>query len=129
MMMQQTKAEQRAGRWEKARRAVAILLVLGGWLGSTSIGIWAVVTYDPAKGEFAPQWVGLGYIFLIGVSVAASTARSRMRMTDTIVGAFITGQKLADERWEMIIRSQTSSPDRLTRELERIEAEQDGASE
>lgn len=126
MMVELTKEEKRSSRLEQARRAAALFLVFGGWCGSMLLGLWAVIEFNPSKGEFAPQWVGFGYIALIGVAVAASTARSRMRMTDTIVGAFATGQKLADDRWEMIIRSQTSHPDRLTRELERIEAEQEG---
>lgn len=115
-----TKPERRS-KMEAFRRMLAAGLVMGGWFGSLSLGVWAVVSFDPNEGKFAPQWVGLGYIFLIGVAVAASTARSRMRMTDTIVSAFKTGQKIADDRWEMIIRTTTSHPDKLTRELEQLD--------
>jgi hypothetical protein len=76
---------------ERARRALATVIQWGGWLYSLSIFIWATIEYDPSKMNFAPQWVGLSFILGIGFAIAGTTARSRMRLSDTIVTALQTG--------------------------------------
>lgn len=107
---------------EAFRNGAALFLVIAGWLGSAILGLWAVFAYDPSAGEFAPQWVGLGYIFLIGVAVAASTARSRARMTETVIAAFKAGQAIADDRWEATLRAQAGDEGAAMKELTKIEA-------
>lgn len=82
---------------ESARRFIASAFQLGGWLGALGLGLWAVFSFDPSKGEFAPQWVSLGYIGLIGVGLAGTAARSRMRMTDTIIAAMKMGFRISEE--------------------------------
>lgn len=76
---------------ERKLRILAIIGAWGGWLGSMGIGIWSEVAYDPNHGHFAPQWVGLAFIFLVGVAIAATGARSRHRLSDNIVDAFRIG--------------------------------------
>lgn len=80
---------------EKVRRPLAFIFQWGGWLGSMGLGIWSIVEYDPTKGEITPPWVGLTFIFLLGIAIAGTGARSRMRLTDAIVHAFRTGQLVA----------------------------------
>jgi hypothetical protein len=82
---------------ESVRRPLASIFQWGGWLGSLAICIWATVEYNPAKGQFAPQWVGFLFIALIGVAMAGTTARSRMRLTDAIVHAFRAGRLTAGD--------------------------------
>lgn len=62
-----------------------------------ALGIWSEINYDPNHGDFAPQWVGLAFIFLIGVAIAASGARARHRLSDTIVEAFRIGLRNGKE--------------------------------
>lgn len=76
---------------ESARRATASVLQWGSWMGAVFLLIWAPLTYNPSKGHFAPQWVSLTFILLIGIAIAATTARSRMRLSDTIVSAMQVG--------------------------------------
>lgn len=83
---------------ERTRRAVASALQWGGWGGSLFLLIWGTINYDPAEGKFAPAWLSLGFIFLIGVAIAGTTARSRMRITDTIVQAFEAGYDASEDR-------------------------------
>lgn len=78
---------------ERYRRLVALVLQWGGWLYAIFILVWATTQYDPAEGRFAPQWVGLSFILSIGIAIAGTTARSRMRLSDTIVDAFRTGME------------------------------------
>jgi hypothetical protein len=72
-------------------RLLVILGAWGGWAGSLALGIWSVIEYDPNHGHFAPQWVGLAFIFLVGVAIAASSARARHKLSDQIVQAFRIG--------------------------------------
>jgi hypothetical protein len=88
-------------RWRKdpipegLRRALASVIQWGGWLGTLGLFLWATFKYDPTEGRFAPQWVGFAFIFLIGLAIAGTTARSRMRLTDAIIHAFRTGMLTA----------------------------------
>jgi hypothetical protein len=82
---------------ERVRRPLALVFQWGGWLGCLGVGIWATDNYDPHKGQFAPQWVGFLFIALIGIAMAGTTARSRMRLTDAIVHAFQAGRLTARE--------------------------------
>ena len=83
---------------ENVRRVLASILQWGGWLGCLALFFWATNTYNPNKGHFAPQWVGFAFIFSLGVAIAGTTARSRMRITDTIVSAFKVGMSTAEEQ-------------------------------
>jgi hypothetical protein len=76
---------------DRIRRVAIIVAVWGSWSGSMALGIWSVVDYDPNHGDFAPQWVGLAFIFLIGVAIAATSARARQKLSDQIVAAFKIG--------------------------------------
>jgi hypothetical protein len=81
---------------ESGRRVCAACAMWGGWLGSIGVFTYASLSFDPDHGDFAPQWVGFAFIMLIGVAIAGSSARARMRLTDTIVGAFKAGFKAAE---------------------------------
>lgn len=81
-----------------AMRAVALVSMWGGWLGSAALGLWSILEYDPNHGHFAPQWVGLAFIFLIGVAIAGTSSAARFRMAETIVGAFKAGLGAQDKR-------------------------------
>lgn len=78
---------------ERTRRVLAVLAMWGSWAAAMALGVWSVVDYDPNSGDFAPDWVGLTFIFLIGVAIAATSARSRQRMSDQIIEAFRIGLK------------------------------------
>lgn len=92
---------------EKGRRLIASSLQWLSWWGALGLGFWAVQHYDPSEGKFAPQWVGLGYIFLVGVAIAATNARSRMKLSDTISQAFAAGMEahgqLIEKRTDKIL--------------------------
>lgn len=97
-MTKRTERETMRDRF-RLRVAVAYAAMWGGWLGSAALGLWSILEYDPNHGHFAPQWVGLVFIFLIGVAIAGSAASSRYKMADTIVGAFkagLEGAKMQD---------------------------------
>lgn len=83
---------------ESFRRTGAAVLQWGGW--GTGLGIWlyAIINYNPAGGRFAPQWVGLSFIVALFVGVAGTLVRSRMRLADTILGAFQAGMAVAREK-------------------------------
>lgn len=76
---------------DRARKVLAIVCMWGGWLGSMAIGVWSAVAYDVQKGHVAPTWMGLAFVFLIGVGVAASNARARQRLSDQFVETFRIG--------------------------------------
>lgn len=76
---------------ETALRAVTAFLAWGSWIGAVAIFAYATWQYNPNKGDFAPQWVGFTFILCIGVAIAASAARSRQKLADTVLGAFTAG--------------------------------------
>lgn len=69
---------------ERARRRWATALMHTGWWGG-----FACATLRTLK--VLPDQVVVVTLFLVGVAVAASTARSRMRLSDTITQVFQTG--------------------------------------
>lgn len=81
---------------ERGRRTIAAALMYGGWLACFGVFLYATLSFDPSKGEFAPQWVSFTFIASIGISIAAGAARGRMRLTDTIVSAFRAGMTAAE---------------------------------
>lgn len=83
---------------ERLRRAAALILMWTGWLGALAVFAYATENFDPNHGNFAPQWVGFAFIGCIGVAIAGSTARSRMRLSDTIVAAFKAGFDASEDR-------------------------------
>ena len=87
---------------ERTRRRLTVFLLWGGWFTTAAIFLYSTLQYNPAEGEFAPQWVGFTFIGCIGVSIAAGVARGRQTLSDTIVTAFRAGadayDKRADER-------------------------------
>lgn len=105
---------------EKVRRPLALLFQWGGWLGCLGIGVWATNTYDPNKGQFAPPWVSFTFIFLMGIAIGGTTARSRMRLTDAIVHAFKAGQLVAGENFGL---RDSNEPDRGTTESTPVNGE------
>ena len=80
---------------ETVRRAVTAVLAWGSWLGALAIFAWSVGAYD--RGE-APQWVGLAFVALIGVGVAAGNARAKQALSDTILAAFHAGMAVQEIR-------------------------------
>jgi hypothetical protein len=83
---------------EKVRRFGAALAMWGGWLGALGFFTYGTLSFDPNHMHFAPQWVSFAFIGLIGVAIAGSTARSRMRLSDTIVKTFEAGFKASEDR-------------------------------
>lgn len=85
------------------RRAVANIAMWGGWAGAIALGVWSITSYNPEQGQFAPQWVGLTFILLIGIAIAGTSVTSRIKLSRTIVDAFKAGfesarQQLAEDR-------------------------------
>lgn len=80
---------------ESVRRAITGTLAWGGWLATILLGLWSSLHYNPAQGEFAPQWVGLSFILSVGVAIAAGAARGRHKLTDTVLAAFAAGVEAA----------------------------------
>lgn len=80
---------------EDQRRTVATGLVHIGWWGALGLTITdiAIVQADPAGR--AARSMGIIIVLLIGVAIAASSARSRMRLADTIAAVFETGMQAA----------------------------------
>lgn len=73
------------------RKWVAMIFMYGGWATAVAVGIFATSSFDPGRGQFAPEWVSLVFISAVGVGIAAGSAVSRIRLADTIVGAFQAG--------------------------------------
>lgn len=87
---------------EPIRRVGASLLQWGGWAASIGLGIYSI-QFHPEKGEFAPQWVGLAFVFAIGLAITGSLVRSRMRLSHTILSAFKAGRSAQrDETGERV---------------------------
>jgi hypothetical protein len=83
---------------EAVRRTIASVLQWGGWGGALFMIIYSALNYDPSRHELPPSWYGLTTIFLVGVAIAGTTVRSRMRITDTIVRAFEAGYDASQDR-------------------------------
>lgn len=79
---------------EGFRRATAFWAMLGGWFGALGVLLYGTLSYDPNHMHFAPEWVSLAFIGLLGVAIGATTARARMRLSDTIVQAFRAGMQV-----------------------------------
>lgn len=80
---------------ERYRRTGATVLQWAGWLTAIGIGAWSESTHRVHTS--APQWTDLAFVFALGVAIAATVARSRIRLAHTIVDAFKAGQQLARE--------------------------------
>jgi hypothetical protein len=96
---------------EALRRVAASVIMWGGWGGCIGLGTWAIVEFDPNHGDFAPQWVGLGFILLMGVAIAGTLARSRMRLTHAILTAFRAGVDSANEETDRRVEAITDRLD------------------
>jgi hypothetical protein len=109
---------------EPARRVMASVCQWGGWLSTVGFGLYAVVEFDPNHGHFAPQWVTFVWIFSMGVAIAGTLVRSRMRLTKTILSAFSAGQAAARGAAADEVRDTLASLDaRVTRNSHKIETE------
>lgn len=78
---------------EPIRRVLAGVAQWGGWAASVGLLVYSI-QFHPEKGDFAPQWVGLTFVMCIGVAIAGTLVRSRMRLTNTIMAAFRAGASL-----------------------------------
>jgi hypothetical protein len=87
MMKERIEARRNVG----TGRIVASVAMWGGWFGSAGLGLFAVMNYDPNHLRFAPQWVSLAYIFLVGVAIAGTSVVSRLKLAQTIRDAFEAG--------------------------------------
>lgn len=76
---------------ENTRRRVAATLAHGGWWGALLLTGMHVSTLGPDT----PRSFGVVIVLFIGVAIAASLARSRMRLTDTITAVFQTGLEVS----------------------------------
>lgn len=80
---------------EEIRQLIAVLAQWGGWMGAMALGIYSSLTYDPTHGRFAPAWVNLAFIFLVGVALGGTAAMARIRMTRTLIHVFQAGHDAA----------------------------------
>jgi energy-converting hydrogenase Eha subunit B len=78
---------------EGTRRILASVAQWGGWLGSFGVFAWATLTIDPGTAPRVKLLTVLVVIILVGVAVAGTTVRSRMRLSETIVHAFKVGME------------------------------------
>lgn len=80
---------------EDQRRTAAVALVHIGWWGALTLTFLdiAVIQTDPTSR--AARSMGIVIVLLIGIAIAASSARSRMRLGDTIAAVFETGMQAA----------------------------------
>lgn len=69
---------------EDQRRTATTVLTYVGWWGALLLTIWDV-------GFEGPRDLGIIIVFLIGVAIAASSARSRMKLAATITRVFEAG--------------------------------------
>lgn len=76
-------------------RIWAYTAMWGGWLGLIGIATYSTLTYDPAKGQFAPPWITWGALILLGLAIAGTSLVSRLKLSDAIVEAFKTGMQAA----------------------------------
>lgn len=83
---------------ELARRFTAATLQWGGWSTCIGVFVYGATQFDPNHGVFAPQWVSFTFIFSMGVAIAGTLVRSRMRLTQTIIGVFQAGQQSERDR-------------------------------
>lgn len=97
---------------------ISSILMWVSWIGLTALGTWATFTFDPHKGDFAPQWVSFGYIGLIAVAVAASNARRNQKMADTVTTAFRSGMEVHAKLIETTNRAMIKE---LTKEMHDID--------
>jgi len=82
---------------ESVRRVGADVLQWGGWGGAVFLLVWGTMNYDPSKGEFAPQWVSFTFILCIGLAIAGTTVKARMRLSDTIIAAMKMGFQISED--------------------------------
>lgn len=80
---------------EDDRRKATLGLAWAGWVGT---GVLVILRAT----ELVPMAWGSVAILTIGVAIAASLARSRMRLTDTIVGVFEVGVNAANDEREAL---------------------------
>lgn len=78
---------------EPLRRIGASILQWGGWLSTLGFGLYSVIEFDPNHGNFAPQWLTFVWIVSMGLAIAGTLVRSRMRLTKTILHAFKAGSE------------------------------------
>lgn len=83
---------------EPARRALSAFFQWGGWATAVGVFVYATSQFDPNHGNFAPQWVGFTFIFSIGLGIAGTLVRSRMRLTKTILEVFRAGTLVRQEQ-------------------------------
>lgn len=82
---------------EEVRRILLTVMAVGGWLAALGIGVWAVMNFDPQKHRFAPQWVTLSIIILMGTAIAAGAALGRMQSVRTLTKVFNAGVFVGEE--------------------------------
>jgi hypothetical protein len=59
--------------------------------------VWAVANFDPQEHRFAPQWVVLSIILLMGGAIAAGAALGRMHSVRTLTKVFNAGVFVGEE--------------------------------
>lgn len=80
---------------EEHRRFFALVFAHVGWWGSFVL-LCIIISMGGSKpAGKAPPWLGLIFILLMGVGIAAGSALSRMRLSRTIVTAFERGYDMA----------------------------------
>jgi hypothetical protein len=82
---------------EEHRRIALVVIAVGGWLGALGIAVWAVANFNPQHGRFAPQWVTLSIIILMGSAIAAGVAAGRMNSVRALTKVFNAGMLVGQE--------------------------------
>lgn len=65
-------------------RSLALAAAVLGWAAFLSIGLWAALSFDPSRGQFAPQWIGFALIGTIAIAMAGGISASRLKLGETI---------------------------------------------
>jgi hypothetical protein len=81
---------------EERRRTATLILMWGGWIGAGIVTLLRLGTVNDRRDGvmLGPEW-GSVIVLLTGIGVAATLARSRMRLTQIITGVFEAGLKAA----------------------------------
>lgn len=87
---------------EGVRRVVASVAQVGGWLAAMGVGTFATINYDPASHQLAPQWVSMTFIACVGIALAGTAARSRMRLGDTLEQVLRLGNETSAQNRQRI---------------------------
>lgn len=81
---------------ETVKRVALWVISLGGWSWAIGAATWAVLEFDPSKGNFAPQWLSLSVFLSMGFAIAAGVSLGRINSVRTLAQIFQAGMDTAE---------------------------------